>query len=302
MAFPKEYWEAYEHDVGDLAGFVDAVRHISAFQTATGSRFVWRGVANSEWALYSPLVRHHRSLLGHVPKTEVELRLFELSVLREAREWGLDWHGSGGRLAALEMLAALQHYGVPTRMLDFTFNPLVALWFGTEAVKVDDGPMGRVFAIDIAGRGVSRERASESDPWWLDIPPASDTEWTTKSWIWRPPPLEPRIVRQQGCFLMGGMPSTIPVRSLKGKPLRAAEIRECMSVPFTLIKYEHAVAAFGGRRLPGVRPSLPTFTLRVANKSAIRAELEQGFSYSFGSLFPDFAGLASYGESFRTLP
>ncbi len=299
MPFPTAYWSAYEHEVSTLAEYVDAVGKISAYQSETGSRFVWRGVANSRWALYSPLVRHYRDTHGSIPRTEAQLRAYEAEVLHEAREWGLDWHSSGGRLAALEMLAALQHYGVPTRMLDFTFNPLVALWFAAETVRHDDGPKGRVFAIEIAGRAVSRERASLPEPWWLEVPARSDTEWTTQSWVWRPPPLEPRIVRQEGCFLMGGMPSTIPARSIDAVPLRADEIRECMSVPFTLVKYEHAVASAEGRALRGVRPRLPSFTLRITNKTQLRTELEQAFSYSFGSLFPDFAGLATYGRSFR---
>jgi hypothetical protein len=299
MPLPHDYWDVYEHKVADLGGFTDAVRKISAFQSATGSQFVWRGVANSEWALHSRLVRAYRDVKGSIPRTEAQLRAFEADVIEEARRWALDWHTSGGRLAALEMLAALQHYGVPTRMLDFTFNPLVALWFATETAPIDDGPRGRVFAIDIAGREVSRERAAATDPWWLTIPAAADTEWTTQSWVWRPPPFEPRIVRQQGCFVTGGVPSTIPVRSLRGKPLQANEIRTCMSVPFSLVKYAQAEAASEGRALPGVRPRTPTFTIRIDNKAGIRSELEQGFSYSFATFFPDFAGLAAHGTSFR---
>lgn len=200
---------------------------------------------------------------------------------------------------ALELLAALQHYGVPTRMLDFTFNPLIALWFAAETVPEDDSECGRVFAIDISGRLVAREDASRPDPWWLRIAPGSGTEWTTQSWIWRPPPIEPRIVRQEGCFLIGGIPSTNPARKAGGDLLHADEVRACMSVPFRLIKYEQAVAAFRGTVYPGHPPKARAFTLKIANKPGLRAELEQSFGYSHRSLFPDFAGLASYGRAFR---
>lgn len=298
MAFPNDYWISYQHRVGSLIEYVEAVRRITAYQSATGSRFVWRGAANSKWGLYSSLARHFKTLHGTLPATETELRAFEKDVIDEAREWALDWHASGGRLMALELLAALQHYGVPTRLLDFTYNPLIALWFAVETVEEDDGQRGRVFAIDISDRLVSRKDASRPEPWWLRIRPRSDTEWTTESWIWRPPPFEPRIVRQEGCFLMGGVPSTNPARKAGGVLMHADEVRLCMSVPFRLIQYEQAEAAFQGRALPGQPPKARAFTIRIANKADVRAELEQAFGFSFRSLFPDFSGLATYGVSF----
>src|SRR5262249_42875745 len=84
-AYPARYWSAYEHEVRSLSEYFEAVQKIAAFQTATDSRFVWRGVANSAWPLYSKLVRCYRDKYGVVPETEVALRGFEQSVLAEAR-------------------------------------------------------------------------------------------------------------------------------------------------------------------------------------------------------------------------
>ena len=38
-----------------------------------------------------------------------------------------------GDSSALETLARMQHYSLPTRLLDVTWNPLAALWFATES-------------------------------------------------------------------------------------------------------------------------------------------------------------------------
>jgi hypothetical protein len=72
-----------------------------------------------------------------------------------------------------------------------------------------------------------------------------------------------------------------------------------MSVPFLLINYEQAVAAFEGRNLAGAPPQARAFTLQIGNKVALRSELTQGFGYSHSSLFPDFPGLAQYGTAWR---
>jgi hypothetical protein len=253
VRLPDEHWANYEEDVDSLTAFVEAVEKIAAFQAKTDTRFVWRGVAGASWALHSPIVRRFKEKHGHVP-TEDELRELEQEILKEAREWALDWHSAGGRLTSLELLAALQHYAAPTRMIDFTFNAFVALWF---AVEKNDNEPGRVFAVDIAGRTVTRAEASAAEPWWL-VPGLPRAGWRRKSWVWRPPPFEPRIVRQDGCFLMGGIPSTTPARRITGyeDPMRAHEVLECMSVPFNLIKFEQARAAAEGRALRGT-PRIP---------------------------------------------
>jgi hypothetical protein len=301
MPLPDDYWRSYEKGVSSVEEFFDAVRKISAYQQLTDSRFVWRGAAGADWGLHSSLVRRYQDTHGGQVPTESELRDFETTVLAEAQEWGLDWHTSAGRLTALELLAALQHYGVPTRLLDFTFNPFIALWF---AVEKHDGEDGRLFAIDIADQGVTRERAAMPDPWWLQESATVDGPWATQPWIWRPPPLEARIVRQDGCFLMGGVPSTQPARIVRipapDRLMQADEVRTCMSVPLVVINYAQAEAAFNHQPIAGTPPKARAFTLRIAaSKPDIRAELDRMLGHRHLSLFPDFPGFEQYGQSFR---
>lgn len=280
-----------------LVEFLEAVLRISAFGVETGARFVWRGAANADWALYSSLARRYVELNGAVPSEE-DLIAFEQEVIGEARAWGLDWHTGGGRLTALELLAALQHYGVATRLVDFTFSPLIALWFAVERFDEVDG---RIFAIDISPRLVSRRDAASVDPWWFSKDEETGSQWARESWIWQPPPLEPRMVRQQGCFLMGGIPTIGPTRMAfvddEWRPLQETEVRECMSVPFRLVPYRQAEAAFAGRQLQAGTQTARAFTLRVRDKSVLRTELDRAFGLSYRSLFPDFPGLAQYGRA-----
>jgi len=295
VALPEDYWTSYEHRTDTLAAFFEAVQMISAYQLELNARFVWRGVGDATCALYSSLAREY---LKRYPtlSDEGDLRQFEREIIEEARGWGLDWHSGGGRLAALELLAALQHYGVPTRLLDFTYNPFIALWF---AVQGDDAIDGRVFAIDISPRLVSRDQAIRPNPWWLDEEPSATSPWTTESWVWRPPPLEARMVRQEACFLIGGLPSTVPPRNVKiegeWRLLRTDEIRTCMSLPVRLVSYKQAVAASRGSRLRGTTPTARAFTLRIGAKPTLRKELGQVLGLSRRALFPDFAGFAEYG-------
>jgi hypothetical protein len=301
MAFPDDYWRSYEETVVTLSDFHEAVSKISAYERATGSKFVWRGVANAGHPLYSSVVRHYIALNKAVP-SEKQLRKFEREILDEARDWNLDWHREGGRLTGLELLAAMQHHGIPTRLLDFSFNPLFALSFATEK---HDQLAGRIFAIDISNRLVDRTSAELPDPWWWGESDHAATDWTARSWIWRPPPFEARIVRQAGCFLVGGIPTTTPPRNARSggtggwKLMHAKEIRDSMSVPFQLINYEQAVAAQSGKKMAGKPPKARAFTLRVEGKGAIREELRSTFDLTQRTLFPDFPGMAAFGRSFR---
>jgi hypothetical protein len=294
MTTPDDYWTSYEHEIDSLGAFLESVASINAYVTRHGTRFVWRGVSDASYGLQSSLARAYFDKNRTWPN-ETDLRSLEVAVLSEARAWPLDWHPTGGRLSALPLLAVLQHFGVPTRLIDFTFNPLVALCFAVEESR--PGGDGRVFGVDVADRRVEDADAEQVDPWWLAGSASVTSPWCQRAVIWTPPPIEERIVRQQACFLLGGVPSTTHTRYVRD-PLRrrltASEVRECMSIPFTLVEYAHVAPLAHGRP-----PLYPAFTLRIKNQKAIKHDLERLYGYSMRSLFPDASGMATYGRSFK---
>jgi hypothetical protein len=97
------------------------------------STLVFRGLARSSYTNTSSLAR----LSGDYPRLERHLiRNFRKYAHQEApgpTEW--DWMTLG------------QHHGLPTRLLDWTFSPLVALHFATATWPGDDALL---WAVDVA--------------------------------------------------------------------------------------------------------------------------------------------------------
>lgn len=127
-------------------------------------RMVWRGQVNAKWCLHSGLYRRVLATGSGPSPNESDLVKAEHRLLTIARErWRYD------QLPYLELVAHMQHYRAPTRLLDVSLNPLVALWFAVEQQHSDeDHQDGRLFAIDVTNRTIRL-----------------DSEWSTYDIPWR---------------------------------------------------------------------------------------------------------------------
>lgn len=97
------------------------------------SSFAYRGVDSAEFDLQTSLMRINNPSMEHHL-----LRNFRKYTRSEIENNDNDW----------ELLALAQHYGLPTRMLDWSFSPYVALHFATSNLSLykEDGA---VWCLDL---------------------------------------------------------------------------------------------------------------------------------------------------------
>lgn len=284
----ERLYTAFETTVESWQEFQSAVNELT--DAYPSDSFVWRGQGDAAWGVHSSLSRALAGLHSR-PPTEDELVDAERRLLQLAR---IDWRMDG--IPALQLFAQLQHVGAPTRLLDVTFNPLVAAWFAVTSNPDTDGRDGRIFAF-ASGEGALQlsTRWNGNRPPWHDL--ASDADRRRVRWgtglgrrVWRPPALHGRIPAQNAAFLLDGSPIDVPeghAPGVRAERVTAEEFREFASLPLRLSGIRQG-------RLP--RPNAPVFTFRItaAAKEAIRHQLERRYDYRYATVYADIEGLADY--------
>ena len=147
---------------------------------------MFRGQACAQWPLLPAMGRMHAILAQYENWSAIEL-----SLLDRFQKYGRPFLAKepGNKL---EWMVVAQHYGLPTRLLDWTTNPLKALFFAVEnPCNQDDGILW----------------ALEPKDWWHNLPDDKRVPDAVSSLIaYYPDHLNQRVSNQESCFTLFPFP------------------------------------------------------------------------------------------------
>lgn len=169
--------------------------------------YMWRGQADLDWPIHSAAYRRlHKTEPDSVK--EAHMQIYENRLIREARHQGYDYENSR-KLSDLEVLAKLQHHGAATRLLDFSRNILVALWFACKSEGASYGLLLGIHTNRIGGHEVQLNselyKSVMGNEKFLNYQHPQ---------TWQPPVVSKRIASQSAQFLYSAL-SDDPMGSLR---------------------------------------------------------------------------------------
>ena len=169
--------------------------------------FQIRGVSNKDYPIEASTYRRLKDEKGEFRneenKSAERLRQINWEMIEDANRHKHGWENEQ-RPPDLNLLAKLQHSGAATCLIDFTKNPLVALWMACR--KSGSGSVdGRIYAVEIGPRspfqsiGSDEARNMKINDFFQDSEKTGD-----RFFQWQPDYQDNRMLAQQSIFLFGG--------------------------------------------------------------------------------------------------
>ena len=259
-----------------LAKYMGAI-HESVADTGT---HVFRGQSDACWRLRSGASR--RLMVDGIdegdPEYEEEYLEYHRDLLDRARRI-VPYGQRGLTESGLQLLARLQHFGAATGLLDFTYSPLVALWFACEDASRD----GQVFFASHEPPNTAFVTAEEEGQDIANIVLTSQDAREMTYLVWEPVvdgDAALRILGQRSVFVIGRpvvgdeRVNAVRVDAADKERLRA-ELEQLDVSERTIFRDLVGFCQQEGATARRARPMTVAAFLRRANGALVRGEYEE---------------------------
>lgn len=125
--------------IGSITSFISRIKSI---KPRKGHTLYYRGHPDETFVSLPSIFRHIENDSSRPTYVEYEDHLYKSLVTQCPHEFV-------GCTSTLEHLVKMQHYGLPTRLLDLTTNPLVALYFACRSHYGKGGANGEVLVYEV---------------------------------------------------------------------------------------------------------------------------------------------------------
>jgi len=206
------------------------------------SNWAFRGERDQRWPLFSAISRYFRNF-GVSPQAWLEQEKRILRVFKRKAHVYLEQPPDDGD--DFQWLALMQHYGAPTRLIDFTWSPYVAAFFALERT-LDEGVVWAMNPARLESSG--KPRRSKADP----RVKGNFRRFFLKGrrrfiWMGEPHTMNRRLIAQSGTFALPGVldspveeilseypePEDILAKFILPKQVREAGMRELYRMNIT---------------------------------------------------------------------
>lgn len=205
-------------EISNIGDYISQIDNI----TRSEWTYLYRGQENEDWQVNSSTYRRLNDQYGRNYRSDVLYVLWQRYLLQIVDEIKLRYPSTYRGLEPLECMAHLQHNKVATGLIDFTFSPLVGLWFacvnrdidGKVIVIENDGEkIDEINTIGALGRDLETLFDANQEQWHLWSPTLDSQSVDTQ-----------RMIIQQSAFLFG-LPE-MDARMIDGEIIIPAEHKE----------------------------------------------------------------------------
>ena len=202
--------------IENVKDFLEQINDIVKPETKITGKVLFRGQENQNWKIQtSAYVRLFNGEPKGKPASEEQELYYNIRLIQQFKH--ADFHGSNSSEIIkfdLGILAQLQHNGSATSLIDFSANPLVALWFACKISSKSDSNysnIGQVFILSTDDESKFEEIDSfeKIEEYKVSIPDELQNTQINgilnnpKFFYWKPAYLNKRIAAQQSYFLIG---------------------------------------------------------------------------------------------------